>query len=71
MTPPPLLIAADGLKATLAHDVGAGNSVASVTLNRLVNGSDVQVKAIYKRTGDVFILEEQWKVDKNNRINGR
>ncbi|KAL6777395.1 hypothetical protein ACKKBF_B21340 [Auxenochlorella protothecoides x Auxenochlorella symbiontica] len=61
---------ADGLKASLAHDFGASNSVASLTLNRLVNGSDVQVKAIYKRAGDVFIMEEQWKVDKNTRING-
>lgn len=59
------------MKASLAHDFGASNSVASLTLNRLVNGSDVQVKAIYKRAGDVFIMEEQWKVDKNTRINGR
>lgn len=32
--------------------------------------SDVQLRAIYKQSGDVFILEEQWRLDANNKISG-
>lgn len=62
---------ADGVKANLSYDVGARNTIAAVTVNRVINGSDVQLRGIYRRNGDVFILEEQWKVDKNTRVNGR
>lgn len=51
--------------------MGARNPIAAVTVNRTINGSDVQLRGIYRRNGDVFILEEQWKVDKNTRVNGR
>lgn len=67
LTPPPT----DGVKGSLAYDVGARNPIAAVTVNRTINGSDVQLRGIYRRNGDVFILEEQWKVDKNTRVNGR
>jgi hypothetical protein len=34
------------------------------------SGSNLQLKAIYKQAGDMFILEETWKLDANNKLGG-
>lgn len=41
-----------------------------MTLDKPLNGSDLQLRAVYKQASDEFILEETWKFDKNNKLSG-
>eukprot|EP00887_Chlorella_sp_A99_P004732 scaffold4.g4732.t1 len=60
----------DGVKGAVAYNVGQKNGEASLTVDRKVGGNDLSLKAIYHQKGDVFILEESWKFDKNNKLSG-
>lgn len=61
---------AEGLKLNLAYDVAKRNPSAVVTLNRSVRGADAQLRATYRRAGDVLILDQQWKLDKATTLAG-
>ena len=60
-----------GVKASVNYDIHKQTSVGAVTLNKSYeNGSALELKGIYRQAGDVFILEENWKLDSNNKITG-
>jgi hypothetical protein len=61
----------DGVKGLLSFDIGSRAPTAAVTVDRTFNGTEVQLKAVYKQKGDVLILEEQWKFNKDNKLTGR
>lgn len=61
---------AEGLKLNLAYDVAKRNPSAVVTLNRTVRGAAAQLRATYRRVGDVLILDQQWKLDKATTLAG-
>ena len=46
------------------------SATASVVLNKPINGSNLQLKATYKQAGDVFTLEEVWRLDASNALGG-
>ena len=52
------------------YDLAKRSSTAALTLDKPLNGSNLQLRAVYKQAGDVFILEESWKFDANNRMTG-
>jgi len=61
----------DGIKAALSYDMGKRSGMATMTLDKTFgSGSSLNLRAIYKQSGDVFILEENWKLDANNKIAG-
>lgn len=60
----------EGVKGFISYDVGAHNVMGTVSLDKNVNGSDLQLKAIYKHVGDVFVLEETWRFDSKNKLAG-
>jgi len=61
---------ADGIKGSLSYDLDKHSAIGAMTLNKSLNGSDLQLRAVYKQAGDVFILEETWKFDANNKLAG-
>ena len=48
---------ADGVKGAIAHNLGKNDTIASVTIDRKMNGSDLSLKAAYQLRGDVFTLQ--------------
>jgi hypothetical protein len=66
---PPFFV--DGVKGALTYDVHKRTGAASMTLDKSFdNGSKLQLRSIYKQAGDMFILEETWKLDANNKLGG-
>lgn len=54
----------------MTYDVGKRSATGVVTLDKPINGSNLQLRAVYKQAGDVFILDETWKFDANNKLSG-
>ena len=46
-------------------------ATASVAADRVVGGSDLALRAVYRQASDSVTLEETWKVDANNKLVGR
>lgn len=61
---------AEGVRGSICYDAGTKNTIGSVTLDKQVNNSDLQLKAVYKQQGEVFILEESWRFDAKNKLSG-
>jgi hypothetical protein len=59
-----------GVKGAATYDLHKHSLTTALTLNKALSGSEVQLRAVYKQAGDVFILEEQWIFDANNKLSG-
>ena len=60
-----------GLKANLIYDVAKRSGTGSLTRAlSFSNGSSLELKATYRQAGDVFVLDETWKLDSRNKIVG-
>lgn len=54
---PPACAAAAGVKGTIAYNAGAKDTIATVTIDKKLNGNDLSLKGSYQFAGDVFILQ--------------
>lgn len=61
---------AAGVKGTVAYNVGAKDALATVTVDKVVGGKDLSLKASYQTSGNVWVVQETWKVDKDNKLVG-
>lgn len=59
-----------GVRAAVQHGVASGDTTASLSVNKSIRGNDVQLRAVYRKKGNVFVLEETWRVDPRNRLSG-
>ncbi|EFN57639.1 expressed protein [Chlorella variabilis] len=59
-----------GVKGTIAYNAGAKDTIATVTIDKKLNGNDLSLKGSYQFAGDVFILQETWKFNKQNKLVG-
>jgi hypothetical protein len=58
------------VKGTVAYNVGAKDALATVTIDRVVSGNDLSLKASYQTSGNVWVVQETWKFDKANKLVG-
>lgn len=65
-----MCVCAGGVKGAVSYDVQKRSPTVALTMKKDLSGSDLELKAIYKQAGDVFILEEQWRFDENNKLSG-
>ena len=55
----------------MVYDLPKRSAIGSVAVDKSFdNGSNLQLKAIYRQAGDQFALEETWRLDGNNKITG-
>lgn len=54
----------------MAYNVGAKDALATVTVDKVVGGKDLSLKASYQTSGNVWVVQETWKVDKDNKLVG-
>lgn len=65
------LLGSDGVKGALTFDVAKKVATGTINLDKsFSNGSSLNLRAIYQQSRDVFILEETWKLDPNNKLTG-
>lgn len=63
---------ADGVKSNVVYFVDKKAAEASLSVSSFKPaGRDLNVTAIYKTSGDQFILKETWTIDKNNKVSGQ
>ncbi len=49
--------AAEGVKGTVAYNVAAKDTIATVAIDKRYHNTDLTLKASYQSAGDVFILQ--------------
>jgi hypothetical protein len=61
---------AAGVKGTVAYNVGARDTLASVTADSTALGYNTSLKLAYQRNTDAWVVQETWNADKNNKLVG-
>lgn len=59
-----------GVKGTVAYNVGARDTLASVTADSTALGYNTSLKLAYQRNTDAWVVQETWNADKNNKLVG-